>query len=172
MPSQIDLTHPKSQSYRPGVGMMLVNQAGLVLVGQRSDSPNLAAWQMPQGGIDEGESPQDAALRELYEEIGVPAQLAQILAESRHWYDYELPPDLAAKLWGGKFRGQSQKWFCLRFLGQDCDINLNAMPHAEFSAWQWVEPHRLPDLIVPFKRDLYQKIIAEFASILVKRDKA
>ena len=148
--------------YRPGVGMMLLNQAGLVLVAQRLDSPAQAAWQMPQGGIDVGETPRTAASRELSEEIGVAPQSTQFLAESADWYFYDLPADLAAKLWRGAYIGQRQKWFCLRFLGQDSEINLN-QPHAEFSAWQWVERRKLPDLIVPFKRDLYQKLVEEFA---------
>ncbi|MDI9348812.1 MAG: RNA pyrophosphohydrolase [Candidatus Symbiobacter sp.] len=155
---------PDPAVYRPGVGMMVLNQAGSVLVAQRLDSPQNAAWQMPQGGIDAGETPRQAAHRELAEEIGVAPHLVQILAESPDWDYYDLPPDLAQKLWDGNYIGQRQKWFCLRFLGQDSDINLD-QPHPEFSAWQWVDRQKLPDLIVPFKRDLYQSLVTRFANL-------
>ena len=122
----------------------------------------LPAWQMPQGGIDPGETPRQAALRELKEEVGTDK--AEILAKSREWLHYELPEELRAQfggMWGGRYRGQRQKWFLMRFAGADHDIDL-ATEHPEFDAWEWVEPARLPDLIVPFKRQLYQDVLVEF----------
>lgn len=148
--------------YRPCVGIMLINPAGLVFVGQRIDNL-VEAWQMPQGGIDEGEDPRTAALRELGEEIGT--EKAEIIAESAGWLNYDLPVDLIPKVWKGRYRGQRQKWFAMRFLGTDADIDIETS-HPEFAAWRWVEHHQLPDLIVPFKRDLYREIVAEFASLL------
>jgi len=146
--------------YRPAVGIMLLNPAGLVFVGRRIDMPaGLAAWQMPQGGIDPGETPRQAAFRELKEEIGTDK--AEILAETRGWLHYDLPSDIASRMWSGRWRGQRQKWFLMRFTGEDADIN-PATEHPEFDAWEWVEPSRLPDLIVPFKRPLYQDLLAEF----------
>jgi len=147
--------------YRPGVGIMLLNHAGRVFVGRRIDMPaGLAAWQMPQGGIDPGETPRQAALRELEEEVGTAD--AEILAESRGWLHYDLPPDAAGRMWGGGFRGQRQKWFAMRFLGNEADIDPAAGAHPEFDAWEWVEADRLPALIVPFKRPLYEAVLAEF----------
>jgi putative (di)nucleoside polyphosphate hydrolase len=145
--------------YRPGVGIMLLNRRGRVFVGRRVDMPIAPAWQMPQGGIDPGETPRQAAMRELEEEIGTGK--AEILGESRSWLTYELPAELAGR-WGGRYRGQRQKWFAMRFTGNDEDINL-ATTHPEFDAWQWVAPERLPELIVPFKRQLYTDILAEFS---------
>ncbi|PWR24164.1 RNA pyrophosphohydrolase [Zavarzinia aquatilis] len=147
--------------YRPCVGIMLINPAGLVFVGQRIDNL-VEAWQMPQGGIDDGEEPQTAAMRELGEEIGT--EKAEIIAESAGWLNYDLPLELIPKVWKGRYRGQRQKWYAMRFLGTDADINI-ATSHPEFAAWRWVEHHQLPDLIVPFKRDLYQEIVAEFAPL-------
>ncbi len=149
--------------YRPCVGVMLLNAEGKVFVGQRIDN-RTEAWQMPQGGIDEGEDPRATALRELAEEIGT--NNATMLAESREWLSYDLPNHLVPTVWDGKFRGQMQKWFCMRFEGTDAEINLNT-PHPEFCAWQWVMPHMLPDLIVPFKRNLYSKVLVEFEEYLV-----
>lgn len=148
--------------YRPCVGVMLLSRDGKVLVGQRLDMPS-AAWQMPQGGIDKGEDPRSAALRELKEEIGTDA--VEILAESDGWMRYDLPGDLQGRLWGGRFRGQEQKWYLARFLGQDSDIDLDTEA-PEFSAWKWAEPRELPDLIVPFKRDLYRRLLEIFAPYL------
>ena len=146
--------------YRSAVGIMLLNRQGEVFVARRIDMPDLSAWQMPQGGIDDGETPRQAALRELKEEIGTDK--AEILAESAGWLRYDLPADLAAGgIWGGRYRGQCQKWFVMRFTGGDADIDL-ATEHPEFDAWQWVPPQRLPELIVPFKRQLYLDILAEF----------
>lgn len=137
---------------------MLLNAENKVFVGQRIDT-RTEAWQMPQGGIDPGEEPRATALRELAEEIGTDK--ASFLAESRDWFAYDLPERLVPEIWGGKYRGQSQKWFCMRFEGVDADINL-ATKEPEFRAWQWLDPHKLPDLIVPFKRELYTKVLEEF----------
>ena len=145
--------------YRQGVGIMLVNQAGLVFVAQRLDTAQ-EAWQMPQGGIEAGETPAGAAMRELAEEIGTAK--AEIIAETAGWYDYDLPPELAGKLWGGRYRGQTQKWLACRFEASDDDIRLDT-EHPEFRAWKWVEIDRLSTLIVPFKRALYGAVIAELA---------
>ncbi len=145
--------------YRPAVGIMLVNGRGEVLVARRTDTPRTPAWQMPQGGIDPGETPAQAAMRELAEEIGTGK--AEIVAESRVWLTYELPPGLAGSMWGGRYRGQRQKWFVMRFTGCDADIDL-ATEHPEFDAWQWVSPEQLPELIVSFKRQLYIDVLTEF----------
>lgn len=152
------------QSYRPCAGIMLFNHHGMVFVGQRIDN-QAEAWQMPQGGIDDGESPRQAAMRELGEEVGTSR--AEIVAESADWYNYDLPPELRGKLWGGKFIGQRQKWFLMRFTGNDSDINI-ATKHPEFRQWMWVEPPRLPDIIVPFKRDLYKALLHEFCPVMEK----
>jgi putative (di)nucleoside polyphosphate hydrolase len=146
--------------YRPAVGIMLLNPAGLAFVGRRIDMPaRLAAWQMPQGGIDPGETPSQAAFRELEEEVGTDK--AEIVAETPGWLHYDLPTDIASRMWSGRWRGQRQKWFLMRFTGSDADIN-PATEHPEFDAWEWVEPRRLPELIVPFKRQLYRDLLAEF----------
>lgn len=146
--------------YRPCVGVMLVNRAGLVFAGQRIDSPGLA-WQMPQGGIDEGEAPRAAALRELREEVGLLPEAVEIVGETENWIDYELPFELVPLLWNGRFRGQRQRWFLMRFLGADALIDI-ATEHPEFSAWRWVRPGELVDLIVPFKRATYAAVLAAF----------
>lgn len=147
--------------YRPCAGIMLLNADGLAFAGQRIDTTT-EAWQMPQGGIDPGEEAEQAALRELGEEIGVgPAHVA-LIAEAPGEFFYDLPDDLIGKVWKGKWRGQRQKWFLYRFLGEDTDINL-ATPHPEFMSWRWVDPVELPSLIVPFKRTLYEDVIAAFA---------
>ena len=145
--------------YRPCVGMMLLNARGEAFVARRIDMPS-EAWQMPQGGIDDGEAPEIAVFREMREEIGTDK--AEILGQSGGWHNYDLPPELLGKIWGGRYRGQRQKWFVLRFTGADADINI-ATPEPEFLAWKWAPVVQLPDLIVPFKRDLYSKIVAEFA---------
>lgn len=147
--------------YRPGVGIMLLNQDNLVFVAKRIDTIS-EAWQMPQGGIDEGEEPRACALRELKEEIGTDKAI--ILAESREWLTYDLPDHLVPKIWGGRYRGQKQKWFAMRFTGVDSDINI-ATEHPEFCQWQWIEAPRLPDIIVPFKRELYARLVSEFSSL-------
>jgi putative (di)nucleoside polyphosphate hydrolase len=143
--------------YRPGVGIMLLDSRGRVFVAQRIDMPS-AAWQMPQGGIDKGESPLEAARRELAEETGTDK--AELIGESRDWYFYDLPADLVPKLWRGRFRGQTQKWFVFRFLGRDADIDI-ATEKPEFSAWKWADLAELPALIVPFKRTLYTQLIED-----------
>ena len=150
--------------YRPCVGVMLANTAGEVFVGQRIDNEG-PAWQMPQGGVDEDEDPQRAALRELWEETGVMPSLVKVEAETKDWISYDLPPEIAGRIWGGKFRGQSQKWFLLRFQGSDSDINI-ATQHPEFSEWRWLPPEELVDAIVPFKREVYQQVLKEFGDRL------
>ena len=144
--------------YRPGVGVMLVNRDGLIFVGQRFDS-TVEAWQMPQGGIDPGEEPWGAVLRELGEETGVPAHLVEIIGETPDWHYYDLPDDLIGTVWKGRFCGQRQKWFAMRFLGTDNDVAID-QPHPEFKAWRWTEVATLVDLAVPFKRALYADVIA------------
>ncbi len=147
--------------YRPCVGIFLVNDEGKAWVGRRIGMPQgLPAWQMPQGGIDADETPMQAALRELYEETGTDK--AEIIAETSDWLYYDLPAALAGTAWGGRFRGQRQKWFLMRFDGDDIDIDLNRHHHAEFDAWKWVEPAELPGLIVEFKRPVYLALLAEF----------
>lgn len=147
--------------YRPCVGITLINSEGKIFVAKRLDMV-AEAWQMPQGGIDEGEEPHAAAMRELKEEIGTDK--AEIIAECAEWLPYDLPEDLVPKLWGGKYRGQTQKWFAMRFTGTDSDINL-ATEHREFSEWKWVPRAEVPELIVPFKRDLYIRIMQEFSRL-------
>jgi putative (di)nucleoside polyphosphate hydrolase len=150
--------------YRPCAGVMLLNPVGHVFVGQRLDSPpGTDAWQMPQGGIDPGEDAEVAAFRELHEETGVAPHLAEIVARSADTYLYDLPPELMGKMWKGKYRGQRQSWFLLRFLGSDADINI-ATEHQEFAAWKWIEPERLVDVIVPFKKELYANVVNEFSA--------
>lgn len=141
---------------------MLVNSGKEVFVARRIDMAE-EAWQMPQGGIDPGETPHQAALRELEEEIGTDK--AEVIGESIDWLRYDLPPDIAARMWDGRYRGQAQKWFAMRFIGTDADINLSTA-HPEFDAWKWIAPDRLPGLIVPFKRQLYLDILAEFSGLL------
>ena len=156
----------EKRPYRMGVGIMLINDRGLVFVGRRADTLN-DAWQMPQGGIDTGESPRVAALRELKEEVGTDK--AEIVAESRDWLSYDLPPELSKKVWRGRFRGQKQKWFLCRFLGADRDIHLDHHEHPEFDEWRWIEPDLLPRFIVDFKRNLYEDVLREFRAYLPER---
>lgn len=150
--------------YRPCVGVMLVNMDGKVFVGQRIDS-EVDAWQMPQGGIDDGEEVKAAALRELTEETGIASDHVEIIATAQDEHFYDLPPELIGKLWGGKYRGQRQIWFLARFLGSDSDINIQT-DHPEFREWKWAAPETLPDLIVPFKRKLYRDILQEFNALI------
>jgi putative (di)nucleoside polyphosphate hydrolase len=151
--------------YRPNVGAVLFNSDGLVLVARRADLPNAEApaggWQLPQGGIDEGEDPRQAVLRELAEEIGTDR--AEVIGEHDAWLTYDLPPELIGVALKGRFRGQRQRWFALRFIGEDSDIRLDLDPHPEFDAWRWVELAALPDLAVPFKRAIYQVLVESFA---------
>ena len=150
--------------YRPCVGVMLANPEGLVFVGQRIDN-NVAAWQMPQGGVDPGEALRDAALRELWEETGVTSDKVRIEAETTDWIPYDLPHDLVPHIWKGRYRGQEQKWFLLRFLGNDSDVNI-ATDHPEFSEWRWLPVDDLVENIVPFKRKVYARVLAEFGPLL------
>jgi len=154
------MTDPGTLPYRPCAGVMLVNRQGKVFVGQRIDTV-LEAWQMPQGGIDPSEDARDAALRELREETGVAAHNVELLAEAPHELTYDLPPELVGKVWKGKWRGQRQRWFLFRFLGDDSTIDI-ATPDPEFRAWRWVDPADLPALIVPFKQQLYRDVLAAF----------
>ena len=153
--------------YRPCAGVMLMNLAGQVFVGQRLDS-TLEAWQMPQGGIDEGEDALDAAIRELGEETGVEPSLVELIAAAPGEFFYDLPPEMIGKVWKGKWRGQRQRWFLFRFLGKDSDIDI-VTAHPEFRAWRWIDPVDLPQVIVPFKRQLYQDVLAAFGDRLPTR---
>lgn len=156
------MTPPWMISLPPLRRVMLLNADNRVWVGKRIDTPG-DAWQMPQGGIDAGETPLEAALRELREETGIDK--AEPIAETRDWLRYDLPAHLQGKLWGGRYRGQEQKWFAMRFLGRDADINIETR-HPEFSAWAWIDPERLPEVIVPFKRTIYQRVLDEFRPLL------
>ena len=150
--------------YRPAAGVMLLNRDNKVWVGQRLDS-TLEAWQMPQGGLDPGEEAQEGALRELEEETGIARDKVEILARCPEQLLYDLPDELLGKLWKGKWRGQSQTWFLMRFTGEDSDVHIET-EHPEFRAWQWAEPADLPELIVPFKKGLYRNVLKAFADWL------
>lgn len=153
-----------SLPYRPCAGIMLVNNDGKVFVGQRLDS-SADAWQMPQGGIDPGEEPEQAAYRELGEETGIVPHLVEVIARSREEHLYDLPADLMGRMWGGKYRGQRQLWFLMRFMGTDDDINIET-DHQEFRAWRWTAAETLEGLIVPFKRRLYRAVVEEFRPLI------
>ena len=160
MPNSVRLKHD-DLPYRPCVGVMLLNRDGLIFVGKRLDQ-TIEGWQMPQGGIDEGETPEQAALRELEEETGT--RNAKILGEMNEWLCYDLPPHLLGVALRGRYRGQRQKWLAMRFLGTDSEINIRtAAP--EFQEWKWLAIEALPRLIVPFKRDTYMRVISEFRDL-------
>ena len=152
--------------YRPCVGVVLLNAKKRIFVARRIDAMRDAphAWQMPQGGIDKGEDPAAAARRELNEEIGTDK--AEIIAESRDWLRYDYPPELIDHVRRGRYRGQEQKWFVMRFLGSDADINLET-EHPEFNDWRWADPRDVPSMIVPFKQQVYEQVIGEFAPLLI-----
>ncbi len=152
--------HREALPYRPGVGMMIINKEKRIFVAKRLDT-KVQAWQMPQGGINLGETPSKAAIREMEEEIGT--SLARIIAESKYWYSYDIPKFLIQKLWDGHYRGQRQKWFLIEFTGKDEDINLNTS-FPEFTEWRWADLDELPDIIIPFKKRLYLEVINEFSS--------
>lgn len=154
----------KSLPYRPNVGIMLANLSGDIFVAQRLDYPG-PAWQMPQGGIDPGEDPRDAALRELEEETGISPDLVTIQGVTEDWLTYDLPAELVQKLWKGRWRGQKQLWYLMRFNGNDAQIDIQT-EHPEFSRWKWIAPDDLVANIVPFKRDVYAQVLAEFKSLL------
>ena len=150
--------------YRRGVGVMLLNREGKVWVGARLDN-DADAWQMPQGGIDKGEEPWATALRELEEETGIAPHLVERIADCPERLRYSLPPELVGVVWKKPWLGQDQDWFLCRFLGTDADVNI-ATKHAEFREWRWIEPARLPELIVPFKQELYRRLLSEFEEYL------
>lgn len=157
---------PDPALYRPCVGVMLVNADARVFVGKRIDNQEGDWWQMPQGGVDPGEDLAQAALRELREETGIRRKHLQHVAHLPHEIYYDLPGDLQGKMWGGKYLGQRQTWFLLRFTGEDRHVDLNAHKHPEFCAFKWVDPPLLPDLIVPFKRAVYEQVVAGLAPLI------
>ncbi len=158
------MTDPAALPYRPCAGLMILDRAGKVFVGQRIDA-EVEAWQMPQGGIDEGEDAETAALRELGEETGIAPDKVALIAVAPEELYYDLPEDMIGRIWKGRYRGQRQRWFLYRFLGTDADIDI-ATAHPEFKAFAWVAPETLPDVIVPFKRQLYRDILGIFAPYL------
>lgn len=155
---------PESLPYRPCVGVVLINAAGLIFAGQRLDNRG-DAWQMPQGGIDDGEKPREAALRELWEETGVSADRVDFIGKTHGWVTYDLPAELLGKVWGGKYRGQRQKWFLYRYLGTDDQVNI-ATAHPEFGAWRWIGAAEMVASIVPFKRAVYEEVVRSFRAYL------
>lgn len=160
------MTQDSSLPYRPCVGIMLVNAEGKAFVGKRIDTKEGDWWQMPQGGIDEGEDPAEAALRELHEETGLRAHHVRLISQTRDELLYDLPDELIGKLWGGRYRGQRQQWFLGRFTGVDKDFDLEAHDPPEFCDWRWVEPERLPQMIIPFKSRVYRAVLEEFRDLI------
>jgi putative (di)nucleoside polyphosphate hydrolase len=163
-----DMPRFEDLPYRPCVGIMVLNGAGLVLIGRRSEGPEhideTHVWQMPQGGIDRDENPWPAALRELYEETSIRS--VERLGEINDWLSYDIPRDIVGQAWGGRYRGQTQKWYALRFTGDDSEINISSPGGGhdpEFIAWKWEPMAHLPDLVVPFKRSTYERVVREFA---------
>jgi putative (di)nucleoside polyphosphate hydrolase len=161
----------ESLPYRPCAGITVLNRDGHVFVGRRASGPEhidlTHVWQMPQGGIDDGEDPYTAALRELYEETNIRS--VEKLGEIADWLNYDLPPEIASEAWRGKYRGQTQKWYALRFIGEEREINITSPAgghEPEFIDWRWVEMRELPDLVVPFKRQTYERVVAEFAKFV------
>ncbi|WP_427967471.1 RNA pyrophosphohydrolase [Altererythrobacter sp.] len=153
-------------AYRPCVGVMLVNTAGNAFVGKRIDTKEGDWWQMPQGGVDKGEELDEAVMRELAEETGVLERHVSIIGRTRESIRYDLPDELIGKLWGGKYRGQEQFWYLMRFSGSDSDIDLEAHDPPEFCDWKWVLPDLLPDLIIPFKKGVYRTVLEEFRALI------
>jgi putative (di)nucleoside polyphosphate hydrolase len=158
------MSNPESLPYRPCVGVVLLNREGLIFAGQRIDTPG-PAWQMPQGGIDKDEAPRAAALRELWEETGVTPDLVEFVANTDGWITYDLPPELLGRAWGGKYRGQRQKWFLFRYLGRDDQIRIDT-DHPEFGSWRWIGAEDMVASIVPFKREVYAQVVSAFRTHL------
>ena len=157
------MTRPDKSQYRPCVGTMLINANGEAFVGKRIDNREGDWWQMPQGGVDDGEDLDTAMLRELGEETGLKPRHLEILARLDEELYYDLPEELRGKLWGGRYKGQRQYWYLVRFTGEDSDVDLEAYKHPEFCEWRWVAPELLPELIVPFKKPIYEAVVAGFS---------
>jgi len=156
------MTRPDKSQYRPCVGTMLINANGEAFVGKRIDNREGDWWQMPQGGVDDGEDLDTAMLRELGEETGLKPRHLEIVARLDEELYYDLPEELRGKLWGGRYKGQRQYWYLVRFTGEDSDVDLEAYKHPEFCEWRWVAPELLPELIVPFKKPIYEAVVAGF----------
>jgi putative (di)nucleoside polyphosphate hydrolase len=165
MTAKDDLTDQQIDDlpYRPCVGIVLINRDGMIFAGERIDTPG--AWQMPQGGVDAGETPEEAALRELGEETGLAPEAVRVLGQTASDCRYDLPRDMVPKIWNGRFRGQSQRWFLMQFLGEDTEIDIQT-EHPEFRRWQWMVSETLREAIVPFKAEIYDKVLTEFADHL------